>query len=174
MVRSPVFAASLCSLTLSTAEILYLREARIPQKGYCALPDSRLRHDETLVHPLRRAAAILHISPGWPGVWLLILRCSIAIALHFENGFSHPVLPTWIQALAILLSITLFLGCLTPIVAAICLFFHALIWCLLGVGSTAFAIIICLDLIALGLLGPGGYSVDAFRFGRRVIVLPPP
>ena len=57
--------------------------------------------------------------PGWPGVGLLILRCSVAIALLFENGFSHPVLPTWIQALAILLSITLFLGYLTPIVAAI-------------------------------------------------------
>jgi uncharacterized membrane protein YphA (DoxX/SURF4 family) len=95
------------------------------------------------------------------------------IALLFESGFSHPVLPAWIQALAILLSIALLGGYLTPIVAAICLFFHALIWCRLGVASTAFALIICLDLISLALLGPGGYSVDAFRFGRRVIVVPP-
>lgn len=112
--------------------------------------------------------------PGWPGVGLLILRCSVAIAMLFESGFSHPVSPGWIQALAILLSIALFAGYMTPIAAAICLFFHALIWCRLGVGSMALAIIMCLDLIALALLGPGGYSVDAFRFGRRVIVVPPP
>jgi hypothetical protein len=108
---------------------------------------------------------------GWPGVGLLFLRSSVAIAFLFEY---RPASSGWIPAAGILLTITLLASYLTPIVAAICLFVHALIWCRLGVGSTAFAIIVCLDLIALALLGPGGYSVDASRFGRHVIVIPPP
>ncbi len=96
------------------------------------------------------------------------------IALLFERTFCYPASPGWIEAAAILLSITLLAGYLTPIVATICLFLHAILWYRLGGGSAAFAIIVCLDLIALMLLGPGGYSVDAFRFGRRVIVVPPP
>ena len=48
-------------------------------------------------------------------------------------------------------------GYRTPIVAVICLFVHALIWCRLGVGITNPAIIIFLDL----------RSADASRFGRR-------
>jgi hypothetical protein len=111
---------------------------------------------------------------GWPGVGLLILRTSAAMALLFESAFWHSAWPGWIQTVGILLSIALLAGYLTPVIAAICLFVHALIWCRFGMGSTGCAIIVCLDLIALALLGPGGYSVDAFRFGRHVISIPPP
>ncbi|HEY8149703.1 MAG TPA: hypothetical protein VIK51_12425 [Vicinamibacteria bacterium] len=34
--------------------------------------------------------------------------------------------------------------------------------------------VLLLDAAALGLLGPGAYSVDARLFGRRVTVLPAP
>ena len=105
---------------------------------------------------------------------MLFLRSSVATALLIESVYCRSASPGWIHTAGILLSITLFAGYLTPIVAAICLFVHVLIWCRLGVGSTAFAIIVCLDLIALALLGPGGYSVDASRFGRHVIVIAPP
>jgi hypothetical protein len=77
------------------------------------------------------------------------------------------------QGAALLLSITLFAGYLTPIAAAMALLFHGLIWLSLGSGNAAVAIIVSLDVIALTLVGPGGYSVDASRFGRRVVVLPP-
>jgi len=32
---------------------------------------------------------------------------------------------------------------------------------------------ICFDALALALLGPGAYSLDAYRYGRRLITLPP-
>jgi len=111
--------------------------------------------------------------PGWPGIGLLLLRSSVAIALLFEDRYCHPALPAWIQAVAVLLSITLLAGYLTPIAAFIGLLLHALIWFRVGIGSSI-AVIICLDMIALALLGPGGYSVDASRYGRRVVVVPPP
>jgi hypothetical protein len=34
--------------------------------------------------------------------------------------------------------------------------------------------VLSLDALALALLGPGAYSVDSRRFGRRLVVLPPP
>jgi uncharacterized membrane protein YphA (DoxX/SURF4 family) len=104
---------------------------------------------------------------------LLLLRSSVAIALLFEGHVRHPAASVWIQAGGILLSITLLAGYLTPIAATIGLLLHALIWFRVGSSSTASAIIVCLDLIALALLGPGAYSVDASTFGRRVMILPP-
>jgi hypothetical protein len=64
-------------------------------------------------------------------------------------------------------------GCLTPIAAAIALVAHGLIWSDLGVPSAAAATVVFLDALALALLGPGAYSFDSYRFGRRVVVLPP-
>src|SRR5215469_8059785 len=110
---------------------------------------------------------------GWPGIGLLSLRSSVAIALMAENYGHRQGLPGWIQGAAILLSLTLFAGYLTPIVAAIGLLLHGLIWFKSGGGSAAVAIVVSLDMLAVALLGPGAYSVDASRFGRRVVVLPP-
>jgi hypothetical protein len=107
--------------------------------------------------------------PGLPGVGLLLLRSSVAIALLLEGHRQ----PGWIQAAAILLSITLFAGYVTPIAAGIGLLFHGLIWLTSGGGSAALLSIVSLDITALALLGPGAYSVDASLFGRRVVVLPP-
>ncbi|HEX7157480.1 MAG TPA: hypothetical protein VF214_00590 [Edaphobacter sp.] len=110
---------------------------------------------------------------GWPGIALLFLRSSVAIALLVEGLCHRKDLAGWIQGAALGLSISLFAGYLTPIAATIALLFHALIWFTMGAGSAAVASIVSLDVIALALLGPGGYSVDAARFGRRVVVLPP-
>lgn len=111
---------------------------------------------------------------GLPGLALLLLRVSVATALLVEIHSHRRDLSGWIQAAAILISVASSAGYLTPIVAVMGLVFHALIWCGLGIGSAAVAIMISLDAIALALLGPGAYSVDSYRFGRRVVVLPPP
>ena len=103
---------------------------------------------------------------------MLLLRCSAAIALLVENYGHRQDLPIWMRSATIVLSITLFAGYLTPVAAAIGLPLHALIWLTLGGGSAAIVIIVSLDIVALALLGPGAYSVDASRFGRRVLVLP--
>ena len=42
----------------------------------------------------------------------------------------------------------------------------------LGVSSTEFVTISILNALALMLLGAGAYSLDALRFGRRVVDLP--
>jgi hypothetical protein len=108
---------------------------------------------------------------GLPGIGLLLLRFSVAIALLLE-GYGHRQ-PGWIPAAAILLSIPLFAGYMTPIAAAIGLLFHALTWLTWGGGTAALVSIVSLDITALALLGPGAYSVDASLFGRRIVVLPP-
>ena len=110
---------------------------------------------------------------GWPGIGLLFLRSSVAIALLAEGYGHRQSLPGWLQGASILLSLTLFAGYLTPIAAALGLVLHGLFWFKFAGGSAAVAIIVSLNAIALVLIGPGGYSVDASRFGRRVVVLPP-
>jgi len=111
--------------------------------------------------------------PGWPGLALLLLRASVASALLLENYAHRHDLSIWIQGAAILIAVALSAGYLTPIVAAIGLLFHALIWTGWGGGSVAVTSIVFLDAMALALLGPGAYSIDSYRFGRRVVVLPP-
>ena len=112
--------------------------------------------------------------PGLPGLALLLLRASVAIALVVECYGRQRDLSGWIQAAAILVSLASSLGYLTPVVAVMDLVLHTLIWSCLGIGSAAAATTISLDAIALALLGPGAYSIDYYRFGRRQVILPPP
>jgi uncharacterized membrane protein YphA (DoxX/SURF4 family) len=74
---------------------------------------------------------------------------------------------------SLFLAISLFAGFLTPIVAflATAVQFPGL-WSL-SASSTALAGASMLNAVALTLLGPGAYSFDALRFGRRVVHLPP-
>lgn len=110
---------------------------------------------------------------GWPGIGLLSLRCSVAMALLAGVYSQRQALPCWMQGTAILLSMAFFAGYMTPIAAAIALLLQGLSWSRYGCSSAAAAIIVCLDITTLALLGPGSYSIDACRFGRRVLVLPP-
>jgi uncharacterized membrane protein YphA (DoxX/SURF4 family) len=114
--------------------------------------------------------------PGLPGLALLLLRASVAVALLLDNHAHRDALPAWVQGAAILISLVVSVGYLTPIVAAAALALHALVWIAVGAGidAAAVTIILSLDAVALALLGPGAYSVDSRRFGRRLVVLPPP
>lgn len=111
---------------------------------------------------------------GWPGRALLLLRSSVAIAVLFEDYVHRSALPHWIQCAAFAISLGLLVGILTPVFALLALLFHTAIWIGLGTDSTWLAVIVSLDAIALALVGPGAYSMDSLRFGRRVMVLPPP
>jgi putative oxidoreductase len=110
---------------------------------------------------------------GPPGLALLLLRAAVAIALLIESHGHDPWLSEVMQASTILLSIVILVGYWTPIVAVVALVLHGFAWIALGVDSTAVAIVFCLDAIALALLGPGAYSLDSYRFGRRLLVPPP-
>ena len=109
---------------------------------------------------------------GWPGIGLLLLRSSVAVSLLIEGLCGRQSLPGWIQVVALLLPIAFFTGCMTPIAAAIGLICHGLIWLKLG-PNAASAVFVSLDMMALALVGPGAYSFDAYRYGRRVLVSPP-
>ena len=108
---------------------------------------------------------------GLPGFALLLLRLSVAVAVLFDCYVHRQQLPGWIQIAAVLLAVILSAGYLTPLAAVTSLLFHLGVWSQLGLGSATLAVIICLDAIAIALLGPGEYSVDSYRFGRRVVVL---
>jgi hypothetical protein len=111
---------------------------------------------------------------GWPGLALLLLRVSVAIAVLLE-GYSHRQgLSGWMLVALALLSACLCAGFLTPIMAILALSAHVLVWSYLSFDGAEMTATALLDALALGLLGPGAYSIDAYRFGRRIVVLPPP
>ena len=111
-------------------------------------------------------------APGLPGLALLLLRASVAMALLLEDYAHRDWLSGWMQSATVLLVTALCAGYLTPIAASLALLFHGLIWSTLGVSTAGGAMIVSLDAMALALLGPGAYSVDSHRFGR-VLILPP-
>lgn len=114
--------------------------------------------------------------PGLPGLALLLLRLSVAAALLVDDYAHRDALPGWVHAAAILISLVVSVGYLTPIVAAAALVYHSLAWFALGSGvdAVAMTLVLTLDALALALLGPGAYSLDSRRFGRRLVVLSPP
>lgn len=111
---------------------------------------------------------------GLPGLALLFLRLSAVIALLLNCQLNRGEISGWIQPGAMVIAVLLCIGYLTPVAAVLALVLHVLIWWGLDSFSTAAVLVVVLDVAALALLGPGSYSVDAYRFGRRVLVLPPP
>ena len=113
--------------------------------------------------------------PRGPGIGLLLLRISVAatfvlIVLNWTSVSSVNLL----FAGALLIATFLIIGFLTPYLSFIvCV--SALLNLFVGrsrADELLFASLI-LTSAALGLLGPGAYSLDARLFGRRVVVVPP-
>ncbi len=106
---------------------------------------------------------------------MLVLRVSLAAAIL--NGGSGRLRLSISLPLCVvlgLLSLLLSIGFLTPI-ASIAAGLFELATLLPSMGSTEwrFVVLSSLNALALSLLGPGAYSLDARLFGRRVIVFPP-
>jgi hypothetical protein len=110
---------------------------------------------------------------GWPGFGLMLLRLSVALPALLNTYEIQERLPGWALIALVLLSATLSVGFLTPMVALITLMFRLLGPTSLTAGSEGALCITILSALALAMLGPGAYSIDAYRFGRRVVVLPP-
>jgi hypothetical protein len=101
---------------------------------------------------------------------LLMLRLSAAAAL-LVYGAEHPFI-TWSFILLVLPASALCLGFVTPYASGICCLIE--LSAVIRSGSQwAFPVIISIaHTAALGMLGPGAYSLDARIFGRRVVRFP--
>jgi len=111
---------------------------------------------------------------GGPGLGLLLLRFSLIASIFYIRDPIVGLMP-YPLAVASLLAIIICLaaGLLTPITAVLgvlcggAALYHGAIfsaWCMAPP---------TLNAIAIFLLGPGAYSVDAVLYGRRVLVTPP-
>jgi hypothetical protein len=110
---------------------------------------------------------------GGPGFALLLLRISVA-AILLVSMAGRPDLPSLhlLFAGAVLVSIALAIGIFTPVVSSIvCV--YAIADLLIGLRFDWLVVSLVLNSIALALLGPGAYSLDARLFGLRVMVVPP-
>jgi hypothetical protein len=121
--------------------------------------------------PLRMQRLFTMFPAGTPGLALVFLRLSVALTLLFACHNAPQGAAVWGYVAAALLSLPLSAGFLTPLAAVIALLVHALIWTRVGVGDMSLAGITLFNALALAMLGPGAYSVDAYRFGRRVVIV---
>jgi hypothetical protein len=110
---------------------------------------------------------------GGPGFALLLLRISVAATLLVSQaGRPDPSLFHLLFVGAVFLSIALTIGISTPVVSSIvCV--YAIADLLIGLRFDWLVVSLFLNSIALALLGPGAYSLDARLFGLKLMVMPP-
>jgi len=109
---------------------------------------------------------------GLPGIALLLLRVSVAFPLLLHCYVRRDAIAAMALAVFLLPAIAVIVGFVTPIVAFITVAVQLGGASDIGVSSAGFVTISILNALALMLLGPGAYSLDALRFGRRVVDLP--
>jgi hypothetical protein len=110
---------------------------------------------------------------GLPGFALLLLRISVALTVLLHGYTRREELAAVALAGVLLLAIALVVGFLTPIVALLAMAVQFVGTWSGGMPILGFVALSILNSLALALLGPGAYSCDAVRFGRRVVELPP-
>ncbi len=104
------------------------------------------------------------------GLALLLLRGALGANLGhavFEGGTDG--LSAWAPALLATVGIALCVGLFTPVSAGLCALIEIVIWHFSKGTIAALHVCAVLVAIALAMLGPGAYSLDARLFGRRKI-----
>ena len=110
---------------------------------------------------------------GAPGCGLVLLRVVAALSLQADATgqlvlTQHASIP---GVALILLSLALLVGLYTPIVALLAAAIEAAMFVTGTSGGIALLLQGPMICVALALLGPGGYSLDARLFGSRVVIL---
>jgi putative oxidoreductase len=124
-------------------------------------------------------------APGWAGVGLLVLRTALGVPLFVEGAAlliawratTSPLIPVALisvaAGVALQLGYSVRLGAIAGAVAVIAVHFSFLNGESLNLFSSRIACCLAMSIaIALVFLGPGAFSIDARRFGRREIVIP--
>ncbi|WP_369937868.1 hypothetical protein AB3X09_09530 [Xanthomonas tesorieronis] len=108
---------------------------------------------------------------GSAGLGLLALRLFVALSLWPSTASGAWAAPPHWHWAALTLALLTVAGALTPLAAALACAVPALaLW--QGTTAAGSALLAVLPALALALLGPGAYSLDARCFGRRLLVLP--
>jgi uncharacterized membrane protein YphA (DoxX/SURF4 family) len=122
---------------------------------------------------------------GWPGVALLLLRITVGAASlvegfwYLSGGHKSSTATVFCCILFILGGIFLVIGFLSPLgsaLAGIAGLGNAFFWIATSSNlfNSKFAFLQMIVMAAaIMLLGPGAFSIDAYLFGRREIVIPP-
>jgi hypothetical protein len=114
---------------------------------------------------------------GGPGIALLLLRISVAAIIVMSAVHRLSIFSYLLVAGAALVGVLLVIGLFTPVSSLIACAFglaHLITGGQLGHSAVIVSAASILNTVALALLGPGAYSLDARLFGRRVMVVPPP
>ena len=108
---------------------------------------------------------------GMAGLGLIILRiCAASSLLTIAFGCGPFAFASWVAVGFGLLSLLVAVGALTPVACTVGALVE--ISCLLHRQGTdpRYTVFALLVIAALGLLGPGAFSIDARLFGRRLII----
>jgi putative oxidoreductase len=114
---------------------------------------------------------------GWPGVGLLLLRVAAGGSLLARSILvfspNTPALGTFFLQVVIAVAGLLFIaGLWTPVVATVMVLLE--FWRIISrTGDPASEFLLCTLGIAIALLGPGGWSIDAHLFGWKRIDIEP-
>ncbi len=107
---------------------------------------------------------------GVPGVALLLLRVGVSATI-FATGWNSQV-PVPVLLVLVPYCLFLCLGIFTPLLAAVGCVLELVSAVFMNHQSIVAVFSSSLDAATLAMLGPGAYSLDARRFGRRVIRFP--
>lgn len=115
---------------------------------------------------------------GWPGVGLLLLRLTVGLTtaaggISYFVGLRTSNSEMWIVYLVgIATGFFLIVGFLTPIASIFTAVGNAILAFTASPAISASLIDAIMVAMALAFLGPGAFSLDAYFFGRREIIIP--
>ncbi|HKV95681.1 MAG TPA: hypothetical protein VJW20_24265 [Candidatus Angelobacter sp.] len=107
---------------------------------------------------------------GWPGMGLLLLRVTAAITTFHFSGSALSLDRSSIAVIEGALAFLLCAGLWTPIVGS--MLAGLAIWAVFSRIADPWALLLLAAVsVALAMLGPGAWSIDALLFGRRRMIL---
>ena len=108
---------------------------------------------------------------GMAGLGLIILRlCAVSSLLTVAFSRGSLAFASWTGVGLCLLSLLMVIGALTPVACTVGALVETSSLMHRAGTDTRYVVFALLAIAALGLLGPGAFSIDARLFGRRLII----